>query len=48
MHDILKNKTKNKKKGKGDTFIEIPQETSQKHIPVMLSEVLSFLNPQEN
>jgi len=48
MGETLELKTKNNKKIGEDSFLEISEKTSEKHIPVMESEVLSFLNPKEN
>ena len=48
MNEILKNK-KNLKKGETESsFLEVLPEMLGKHIPVMLSEVLSFLDPKAN
>lgn len=48
MDDVFKIRTKSKKRGEREPFLKIFSKTYQKHIPVMISEVLSFLNPQEN
>ncbi|HQS83451.1 MAG: 16S rRNA (cytosine(1402)-N(4))-methyltransferase [Alphaproteobacteria bacterium 16-39-46] len=39
--------SKNKKKSEERPFLDVSQEISLKHIPVMISEVLSFLDPKE-
>ncbi|MBS0185555.1 MAG: 16S rRNA (cytosine(1402)-N(4))-methyltransferase RsmH [Proteobacteria bacterium] len=48
MSETSHYKVNTNKKGNEDPFSKISQKAAEKHIPVMVSEVLSFLDPKEN